>query len=1377
MASILRSGSFLRLFSGFKHSLSSSYSRYEVTRLQKYQTCHVNLNIVRTFAAQKPLENVAAAQTPAPSLDKILYRIDGDIRRTGRLTKKDLDDVFGELKFLKYASSTQSLLLIRCCGSLVPEELPEVRNKLVQEIWDTLLKFNIPLDISHYNALLKVYLENEHKFSPSEFLAALEKSGIEPNRVTYQRLISRYCADGDIDGASKILEYMKEKGLPVNENVFNALIMGHARANDMESAHGVLSVMQGAGLDPSPETYMMLMVGYAEHGDIEGLNKIITECEAAEVCLYNREYMEVILALAKNGYSQHVTKLIDKLEKVYGYQQDSMNLIFRLLNVGCDEVAYQIFETMSLPQNAEGDTVPVGTFFIRQLIKSGMYSVATTIQYCQRMKREGLNLYAMERALQNALILEKPELAMAISRVMMEDGATLRPHYFWPIIVQYGNQGQREMLLNTIKEMIMLEIPVTLETCRDYVFPSLVGETKDEEHTIAALKDCGMPLPNIITGYVFYYMDKRDLPSAAKLLSRYRVRLTKLIRRDLADAYVRTKDAVSAAAVLGQMVDSPKKENMDVAEEASSMDEEPERDEGPERSSLDIGGLFLMDVLYLSRQQNVEDIFVPLLKAMEARGISIGNSTVLQSRLGENMTEEIANLLNNLSSGDLSLQPLLRESKPLNQQSVAELEHRLAELEIKNLPHTSVLSQLLGSYARARDIDKAETAKQKLHSLEYPLSSGNYALLIDMYSLEGMAAKALNLYREFKTREPDSNITPNKSLRLASAVILDGQFEEAVKILEENAPEPEGEDPVLGFIVARFLNSVSEKCDTATIQRLIDILLQYNYAKKSISLVHGPLIKSHLNNNNLDGAMEAFEKVCKEYQVTPMKHDLTLVCIRQEDTVKLQKIMDLSIEVHGEMNSLYDLVFAFIECGKIRQAKKILDTPGLRARHQRLESRCKRLLEETRFVELEHLVTVTKDIFDINRNMMFTYLFEAYKRQDDCDKALGIWTSMQEENIEPHDSFLWELAQLLKKHGRDVPFAVPQAPVRPAAVMKTPPQSTETARTTAESASEISKSTFNKALKEKDLISALRAKQKFVESGKTLTVTEESKLIEAFVQDSRLDEATKVAQELVARGQYPVPRIFKYLLNKLAQAGNIDSIAFFESHLDDNLMKQVSYSNRLCNAYMQCGRTDEFLERLITQANAADIDPAHLKSRFPAGGIMGILERERDALSKVKVLVEKLASRGITSPANCLWMHFFSEGSYAEAKEVYDRYLTNSKGEVLMFGNICKKARETNNTEVPSQLIEILNSRPDTSANAKGIVYSCWMDVLSATERYDEALSVLEKGLKDISLENLNTTALKRVKDGLAASNKTFPYTIPVKVKQEQPSPNTSDND
>lgn len=156
--------------------------------------------------------------------------LDQDVRRSGRISRRDIEDVLEEIRQTRSATSSQSLLVIRCCGNLVPEELPEIRTKLVQEIWNTLKRLNVPMDISHYNALLRVYLENEHVFSPTDFLADLEAIGIEPNRVTYQRLIARYCQVGDIDGATKILEFMKEKQLPVNENVFNALINGHSQS-------------------------------------------------------------------------------------------------------------------------------------------------------------------------------------------------------------------------------------------------------------------------------------------------------------------------------------------------------------------------------------------------------------------------------------------------------------------------------------------------------------------------------------------------------------------------------------------------------------------------------------------------------------------------------------------------------------------------------------------------------------------------------------------------------------------------------------------------------------------------------------------------------------------------------------------------------------------------------------------------------------------------------------------------------------------------------------------------------------------------------------------------------------------------------------------
>ena len=75
----------------------------------------------------------------------------------------------------------------------------------------------------------------------------------------------------------------------------------------------------------------------------------------------------------------------------------------------------------------------------------------------------------------------------------------------------------------------------------------------------------------------------------------------------------------------------------------------------------------------------------------------------------------------------------------------------------------------------------------------------------------------------------------------------------------------------------------------------------------------------------MDAALAEFERCVNEFNATPFKQELFCRFIKNEDPDRLQKVLDLSTKQHGEVNSLYDLVFAFLECGKVRQAKKILE--------------------------------------------------------------------------------------------------------------------------------------------------------------------------------------------------------------------------------------------------------------------------------------------------------------------------------------------------------------------------------------------------------------------------------------------------------------------
>ncbi|TKC38277.1 hypothetical protein EI555_003206, partial [Monodon monoceros] len=169
-----------------------------------------------------------------------LMRLDNSVRRTGHIPKTLLQKVFDNTCHSGSRGGNQALLLLRSCGSLLPELKLSERTEFAHRIWDELQKLGTVYDVSHYNALLKVYLQNEYKFSPTDFLEKMEKANIQPNRVTYQRLIAAYCNMGDIEGA-----------------------------RDMENAENILTVMKEAGIEPGPDTYLALLNAYAEKGDID----------------------------------------------------------------------------------------------------------------------------------------------------------------------------------------------------------------------------------------------------------------------------------------------------------------------------------------------------------------------------------------------------------------------------------------------------------------------------------------------------------------------------------------------------------------------------------------------------------------------------------------------------------------------------------------------------------------------------------------------------------------------------------------------------------------------------------------------------------------------------------------------------------------------------------------------------------------------------------------------------------------------------------------------------------------------------------------------------------------------------------------------------
>ena len=72
------------------------------------------------------------------------------------------------------------------------------------------------------------------------------------------------------------------------------------------------------------------------------------------------------------------------------------------------------------------------------------------------------------------------------------------------------------------------------------------------------------------------------------------------------------------------------------------------------------------------------------------------------------------------------------------------------------------------------------------------------------------------------------------------------------------------------------------------------------------------------------------------------------------------------------------------------------------------------------------------------------------------------------------------------------------------------------------------------------------------------------------------------------------------------------------------------------------------------------------------------------------------------------------------------------------------------------------------TSGAHGIAYSCLLDVMANSGRFAEAAARLNKGLNSggVRLEDVNRTALLRLKAGVEAAGGVFSHDIPKKTSR-----------
>lgn len=1171
---------------------------------------------------------------------------------------------------------------------------------------------------------------------------------------------------------------MREKQLPVNENVFNALIMGHSFADDMESAAGIIAVMSQAGLDPSADTYTILLSGYARKGDIESINKYIKLCEEKEIHLLDKDFLEVCYALAINGHSDKVDAVLNNIKKTIGYNQDAVNVILRLINKGQETSAMKVLKTMPRSSRVDGGLNDAGNFLIKQLIKASR-PIEQIIDICNEMEQSNMNSKPIMTAVEAALTTGNTKLAPGLLKEMLAKGYEVRQHYFWPVICSAKNDDEIISILHSMRDDF--DINPSAETIREYIVPNL--KLKDLDAVIGLLRNAGISLASASTSTSFHALTKHDMAKAADIMTAYDAFYSPaLFSKPLVHALAKTMDYKNYIKIVRQIYDSaPRKLTMNQTREVEQDEESESLENASPKSNLkaNILGQIVLDAAIHFKVNRVE-VLQNILAGLVEQGLTISSSKaeLIQERIGESMTTEMSTMLGKLTTGEL--EPAIVDKQRTSRtggivnMDVAGIERLIQRFEEKGENTKPLKRQLLVSAIRSKNIEKTEAIVERLKAEGYILTSGVYAQLIDLYASADNLEKAVEVFDHIKKTDTEFSLDDVKTIKIAQLYVNQDRVEDAVKFLEANKREniPENRPFNYNSTCWRLLNSIAEKGNSSELNMVFDALVASNYILPNNVLL-GPLIKVHLIQDELTAAVDKFEEICRKYRSTPWKNEIACRLIQKEDATNLQRLTDLSTEIHGEVNSLYDLVFSFVECGRVRQARKILETPGLRTRPGRINTACERYLQEQMPSALEGLVEATKDLNHIDRAEIYYTLLQTYIKDASAEKALGLWTKMQEEDTTPSDLFLAKLAELLKSQNIEVPFTVPEittAPVEAKVERKSQPVAT--------SAAPISDtlSTFRTALKAGDIDEILNTRQNLQAKDK-VSLMDKSLILEALVKSGRLNQATNLVFELLQQNMNPIPRIFRFYLNKLAATGDSETIERIGQLLNDDQKKVLSFDNRFCHSFISGGKADEYLKQLEMEIDGAVTEQEIKKigEKFPRGGAVGILERKPEFTKQFEVIAMKYAEKGLLGPVNVLWMHYFINNKTEESDALWSKYLSASPR--LMFQRVVHYAREKSDANVVQRLINLLRDAK-VSEGAVGNAYSCLLDIHSQNNDADACLKTIDESIKDVCLENINKTALLRVKDCVEKAGKQFTHKIPERTtnakKQESSSSSSS---
>ncbi|KAL2738561.1 hypothetical protein V1477_011920 [Vespula maculifrons] len=418
-------------------------------------------------------------------IDNILNKINNKFQYKGIIDKHLLEEIIYFIEIHGKLDSSQAFSTLHYCALLI-QCTEEQRIKFINTFWKLCNIYNVPMNVSLYNMLLQLYVQNKYKFSPLEILSDMKKRSIEPNEDTYKKILEYYCKNGNMEDAITIFKYMKNENYPLDIDIFNLIIMGYFEIGELSNAIDVLTIMPKINLIPSNETYTTLMCGFAKNNDIESIQELLFRCEKKKVNFTNKNILDVIYAFIVHKNVDYVDEMLDILRKPY--EAEGIDFFGKVIDIKQEDIATKILFYMHPHIRNDFFKNKYENFFINKFIYSNVIP-EKIIDMCRHFYTKFNNIQTFTEAI---YISFKHDNDLLTSKLLKE----------------WKNNG----LLDYVKDMITIyDVIPCAHTIANFIIPNLLS---NNIISVFLLEELGIPEEVARNAILYSLLNKNKTKSA-----------------------------------------------------------------------------------------------------------------------------------------------------------------------------------------------------------------------------------------------------------------------------------------------------------------------------------------------------------------------------------------------------------------------------------------------------------------------------------------------------------------------------------------------------------------------------------------------------------------------------------------------------------------------------------------------------------------------------------------------------------------------------------------------------------------------------------------------------------------------------------------------